>query len=117
MTIDEYISSQDPKIRPQLEQVCAAIRRVLPDTEERMSWGMPTWWKNHNIIHFAPAKHHIGIYPGPDAVGHFSSRLDAEGYRHSKGAIQIPYSDQLPLDFITEIAVWCLEHNSREADS
>jgi uncharacterized protein YdhG (YjbR/CyaY superfamily) len=25
---------------------------------------MPTFWKGQNIIHFAAAKKHIGLYPG-----------------------------------------------------
>lgn len=29
---------------------------------------MPTFWKRHNILHFAAAKKHIGLYPGPTAV-------------------------------------------------
>lgn len=32
---------------------------AIPDAEERLSWGMPTFWKGRNIIHFAPAKKHI----------------------------------------------------------
>lgn len=29
---------------------------------------MPTFWKRHNILHFAAVKKHIGLYPGPAAV-------------------------------------------------
>lgn len=73
---------------------------------------MPTWWKGHNIIHFAAAKKHIGIYPGPAAVEHFVGELTKCGLKFSKGAIQIPYGDPLPLDLIAKIARWCGEHNS-----
>ncbi|MGI6118720.1 MAG: DUF1905 domain-containing protein [Bilifractor sp.] len=108
--IDEYIASQDPSIRPQLNQVREAIRSQLPFAVEKISWGMPTWWDRHNLIHFAPAKKHIGIYPGPEAVNAFSDRLDELGYSHDKGTIRIPYSEPLPLDLISEIAAWCGEH-------
>lgn len=70
---------------------------------------MPTYWQDRNIIHFAAAKHHIGLYPGAAAVEHFSEALDAHRYKHSKGSIQIPYSDELPLELIAEIAAWCRE--------
>ena len=33
-------------------------------------------------------------------------------YRHSKGAIQIPYSGELPLELIAGIAAWCLDTGS-----
>ena len=52
-------------------------------------------------------KKHIGLYPGPEAVEHFSEKLDAHGFKHSKGSIQIPYSDELSLSLISAIAAWC----------
>ena len=82
-------------------------RIPLPDAEERISWSMPTYRKDHNIIHFAAQKKHIGLYPGPEAVAYFSGRLDQAGLLYSKGSIQIPYSDDLPLELIAEIADWC----------
>ena len=106
-TIDDYIFMQDEEIRNQLHQVRDAIRDELPNAKEKISWSMPTWWLGHNIIHFAAQKKHIGLYPGPEAVAFFSKKLDAYGYRYSKGTIQIPYSDDLPLHLISEIAGWC----------
>ena len=106
-TIDEYILSQDEGIRGQLQNIREAIRKELPDAEERISWSMPTWRKGHNIIHFAANKNHIGLYPGPEAVAFFKEKLDQAGCGYSKGSIQIPYSEDLPLDLISEIAAWC----------
>ena len=106
-TIDEYILSQDENIREQLESVRKSIREKLPDAEERISWSMPTFWKGNNIIHFAASKKHIGLYPGPETVACFAERLDEYGLRYSKGSIQIPYSDELPLKLVSEIAAWC----------
>lgn len=106
-TIDEYILAQDEDIRDKLQSVRKTIRAELPDATERISWAMPTWWQGHNIIHFAAQKKHIGLYPGPEAVVHFEKKLTACGCTYSKGAIQIPYSDHLPLELIAEIAAWC----------
>ena len=91
------------------------IREQLPFAEERISWSMPMWWKGRNIIHFAAAKRHIGIYPGPEAVEHFAGELTKRGLKFSKGAIQIPYGDNLPLDLIAEISRWCGKRNSEGA--
>ena len=110
MNIDEYISSQSPEIQPVLRSVRDTISSVLPFAEERMSWGMPTFWKNHNLIHFAPAKNHLGIYPGNEAVEVFKAELDERGLKYSKGAIRFPYGD-IDLEFIRRIAEWCGEHN------
>ena len=107
--IDEYILTQDEGIREHLQVVREAVRSVLPDATEKISWSMPTWWKGHNIIHFAAQKKHIGLYPGPEAVTHFAERLDRAGLKYNKGSIQIPYSDELPLELIEDIADWCRE--------
>ena len=72
---------------------------------QKISWSMPTYWKNRNLIQFAAAKKHIGLYPGPAAVEAFADRL--QGYKTSKGTIQLPYDKPLPLDLISEIAAWC----------
>ena len=92
--------------------VYETIRTVLPEAEERISWSMPTFWKGRNIIHFAAAKNHIGLYPGPEAVEMFADRLS--GYKTSKGAIQFPNNKELPLELIAEIALWSYKKNSRE---
>ena len=111
MTIQEYISGQDEAIQPRLIEVYNTIRAAIPEAEERISWGMPTFWKGRNIIHFAAAKKHIGIYPGPDAIVEFADQL-AE-YKTSKGAIQFPNNKPLPLELLASIARWCYEKNRK----
>ena len=88
-TIDEYINAQDEEFRSQLY----AVREAL----------------NRSLIHFAANKKHIGLYPGPEAVAHFAEKLDQAGCKCSKGSIRIPYSENLPLELISEIAEWCRE--------
>ena len=106
-TIEEYIEKQPEEVRPFLNQVRDALRKTLPDAKEKISWSMPTYWDGKNIIHFAGFKKHIGIYPGPQAVEYFAPKL--AGYKTSKGAIQFPYARPIPLELITEIALWCYE--------
>ena len=108
-TVEEYILMQDDKIRSQLQNVRQTLINRLPGAAEKISWSMPTYWKGHNIIHFAAQKKHIGLYPGPEAVEHFSEKLDQAGLKYSKGSIRIPYSEDLPLELIAEIADWCME--------
>lgn len=111
-TIDEYISAQPEEVRQYLKEVRDAIRAVLPEAEERISWSMPTFWKGYNIIQFAGFKNHVGLYPGPEAVLEFSKRL--EGYKTSKGTIQLPYGSPVPKELIADIAVWCYRTGKHE---
>ena len=101
----DCISNQADAIQPVLRQVYDTIHRVIPDAEEVISWQMPTWRRKTNLIHFAAMKKHLGLYPGPDAVEHFSQVLKERGYSFSKGAIRFPYGD-VPLDLIAEIAAY-----------
>lgn len=106
-TIDAYIAAQPENVQSLLNQVRDTLRAALPEAEERISWSMPTYWRRHNIIHFAAFKKHIGLYPGAKAIENFSGRLTE--YKTSKGAVQLPYSKPLPLQLIAEIAKWCYE--------
>ena len=112
MTITEFIALQnDPKIREILENVYKTIREAIPEAEECISWNMPTFKKGKNIIHFAPAKKHLGIYPGPEAIEAYAHKL--EDYSTSKGAIQFPYNKDVPYELIADIARWSYEHNAQ----
>lgn len=103
-TIDEYIGAQPEELRPLLQKIREVIRAAAPNTTEKISWQMPTFWQGENLIHFAAAKKHIGIYPGGEAVGVFAERL--QGYKTSKGAIQLPLDKEIDYDLIAEIARW-----------
>ena len=111
MTIDDYIDSRPESVRPALREIYSVISAALPEAEERMSWQMPTFWKNHNLIHFAAAKNHVGVYPGPGAVEAFKEELEEKKLKYSKGAIQFPYG-KLDLELIGRIAQWCGKNNA-----
>ena len=112
--IDEYIANQPAHLQVLLLNVRMSIKQALPDATEKISWQMPTFWRGRNLIHFAAQKNHLGIYPGAEAMAHFSPRLT--GYKTSKGAVQFPYksfgAEQLGL--IAEIATWCGKEYSKK---
>ena len=106
-TVDEYIQSQDERVRPKLEEVRIIIRNAIPDAEECISWSMPTYRKGRNLIHFAASKKHLGVYPGGEATTEFADEL--AGIDVSKGTIRLPYDKELPAELIGKIAEWCYE--------
>lgn len=89
-----------------LRHIRQVLRDALPEAEERISWSMPTYWKKHNILHFAASKEHIGFYPGPEAVIQFAEEL--RGYKTDKGTIRIPYG-KIDDALVEKIARWCWE--------
>lgn len=106
-TIDEYIASQKEEVRPKLNELRAILRAALPEAEERISWSMPTYWRGRNLIHFAAAKKHVGLYPGGEATAVFAEEL--KEYDTAKGTIRLPLDEDLPAEIITKIALWCME--------
>ncbi len=113
-TIDEYIALFPAEVRDILEQVRKTIRKAVPEAQEKISWQMPTFWQNENLLHFAAAKNHIGLYPGENAIRVFAGKLT--GYKTSKGAIQFPLSEPVPYDLIAEITRFRAKENKESKE-
>jgi len=104
-TIEQYIESFDNEKQNILWEVLRLLRHTAPpDTVETISYKMPTLRYNGNLIHFALFKNHLGVYPGPDAIIHFKSKLQI--YKTSKGAIQISLDKPLPKKLIEDIVLY-----------
>jgi uncharacterized protein YdhG (YjbR/CyaY superfamily) len=110
-TVEEYIEAQEETVRPRLREIRDILRKALPEAEECISWSMPTYRKERNIIHFAAAKKHIGIYPGGEATTVFAEEL--AGMDVSKGTIRLPHDQELPAALIDKIARWCYKEYSK----
>ena len=103
--IAEYISGFSDDRKMILEDLYQIIKKHVPkDTVEKISYGMPTFYYNGNLIHFALYKNHLGIYPGPDAIEVFQDQLTS--FKTSKGAIQIPLNQPLPGKLIADIIAY-----------
>jgi len=103
-TIDQYISEQSEEVQSILNKVRDTIRAAAPEATEKISWQMPTFWQNENLIHFAAFKKHISIFPGGEATTVFADKLTE--YKTAKGTIQLPLSKPIPYDLIEEITHW-----------
>lgn len=112
-TIDAYIAAAPPQVQPKLHRLRSLIREQAPRAQERISWGMPTFYLFGNLIHFAAHARHIGLYPGTGGVAAFAGRLT--GYKTSKGAIQLPLSKPLPEQLIRDIVRYRVSENLRDA--
>lgn len=110
-TIDEYIAQFSPEIQEKLQSLRKVIRETAPDAGEKISWAMPTFTLNGNLVHFAAHKNHIGFYPGPIGIEAFKESLT--DFKYSKGAVQFPYSKPLPFDLIREIVAFRVSENTK----
>ncbi len=110
-TIDEYIALCPEAHQPLLQAVRETIRDAAPDATEKISWQMPTFHQNGNLVHFALQSKHLGFYPGSSGVENFAEKL-AE-YKTSKGSIQFPLNKEIPFALIAEITRFRVEENTK----
>jgi uncharacterized protein YdhG (YjbR/CyaY superfamily) len=99
--VDEYIKAFPRPVREKLEALRSCIREAAPEATERISYGMPTFYLEGNLVHFAGFKGHIGFYPTPSGTSEFRERLAP--YKHAKGSVQFPLDEDLPLDLVRQI--------------
>jgi uncharacterized protein YdhG (YjbR/CyaY superfamily) len=97
-TIDEYIRIFPPDIQNILEQIREIIHEIVPEAEETIKYGIPTFTLNGNLVHFGAYQSHIGFYPTPSAIEAFEKELFP--YEHSKGTIRFPIDKPVPFDLL-----------------
>jgi uncharacterized protein YdhG (YjbR/CyaY superfamily) len=115
-TIDEYIAPFPEDVRAKLEEMRRTIREVAPEAEEAIKYGIPTFVLHGNLVHFGGFKNHVGFYHGATNVeAAFQEQLAR--YRKSKGTIQFPLGEPLPLPLIRQMVEFRVKENVEKAQS
>lgn len=114
-SIDEYIATFPPDIQKILEKIRAIVKAAAPEAQEKISYQMPTFFLNGNLVHFAAFKNHIGFYPTPSGIEKFKKEL--AGYQGAKGSVQFPLDEPIPYALISEIVKFRVKENSQAANT
>lgn len=102
-TIAQYIASFEDDTKTRLALLYKTIKNELPEADESISYGLPTFKiNNHPVIYFGGFSHHIGLYATPDGHAEFEEELSK--YKRGKGSVQFPDDRPLPLDLVRRIA-------------
>jgi uncharacterized protein YdhG (YjbR/CyaY superfamily) len=112
-SIDEYIQSFPKEIQKLLSEMRLAIRASAPEAIEKISYQIPTFYLNGNLVHFAAFKNHIGFYPTPSGISAFKDEL--KEYKSAKGSVQFPLNKPLPLDLIRRIVAFRVKENNQKS--
>jgi uncharacterized protein YdhG (YjbR/CyaY superfamily) len=110
-SIDTYIAQFPPEIQTLLVQMRQTIQKAAPNATEAMSYQIPTFKLNGNLVHFAGFKKHIGFYPGAAGIAAFQGEL--AGYKSAKGSVQFPLDKALPLALVGKIVKFRVEQELR----
>ena len=115
VTVDEYIASFPPEVQRTLEAVRAAIRAVVPGTEERISYGIPTFsFSGRYVVYFSGWKRHVSVYPIPDADPELARAI--KPYMAGKGTLKFALDKPIPIELIQRVAARLLEQRLARTD-
>ena len=109
-TIAAYIATFPNDTQAILTTLRATIRAAAPDAQETISYQMPTFNLNGNLVHFAAFENHIGFYPTPSGMEAFKKELSS--YKGAKGSVQFPLDQPMPLPLIRRIVEYRVKENS-----
>lgn len=112
-SVDEYISTFSGEIKEKLQEIRKCIQEVVPEAKEIISYQMPAYKKNGILVYFAGFKNHIGFFPTGSGVARFLDELN--DYKTSKGTIQFPLNQGLPLDLIRRITIFREQEDSMKS--
>lgn len=113
--VDEYIVSFPKEIQKLLQQVRITIKKVAPQAEEAISYGMPLFKLHGRLAYFAAHTNHIGLYPMASGITAFKKELSM--YKGAKGSVQFPFDKPLPISLITMIIKFRVAENEQKAQA
>jgi uncharacterized protein YdhG (YjbR/CyaY superfamily) len=112
-TVDEYIGYFPKNIAALLKKMRATIKKAAPEAVEGIGYNMPAYKLNGKpLVYFAGYEKHIGFYAIPTAHEKFKDEL--KKYKSSKGSVQFPVDEPLPLDLVTLMVKFRVEENSQK---
>ena len=103
-SIDDYIAQSPPEVKERLQEMRRVIHAAAPAATEAISYQMPTFKLNGNLVHFAAFKNHIGFYPTPSGIEAFNERLTP--YLGGKGTVKFPLDQPIPYDLVADIVAY-----------
>ena len=112
-TFEDYKSGYPLEIQRRIEEIRQAVKCVVPEAKERISYNMPSFWFHGNLLYYGAFKNHIGFYPASKTVFEkFKDELKI--YKQSgKGTVQFPYDKPIPIALIKKIAILRASENSK----
>ena len=101
-TVDDYIAGCAQEVRPILRKLRTTIRRAVPQAREFISYGMPAYKLDGDIMYFSAFKRHIGVFP--PVRGTPALVRAVKPYAGPKGNLKFQLGDRIPYALIARIA-------------
>jgi uncharacterized protein YdhG (YjbR/CyaY superfamily) len=101
--IDQYLDALDEPKRATLAQLRDTIVAIVPNAEQRISYGVPAFrLQGKTIAGFAAFNNHLSYLPHSGSViGQLAK--ETEGYTKTKGALHFPIDEPLPEELVKKL--------------
>jgi uncharacterized protein YdhG (YjbR/CyaY superfamily) len=96
--LDDYIAGFPDDVQKILEKIRKTIKKAAPRAQEKISYKMPAFALDGDLIYFAAFKKHIGIFPPVRGDAKLNKELSR--YRGEKGNLKFPLDEPIPYDLI-----------------
>ena len=101
--VREYLAALPPTSRRRMKEMRAIIKSIAPAAVETFSYRIPGFRLDGKVfVYYAAFREHTSLYPMGDRIrrAHAGS---LKGYRTSKGTIQFPLDQPLPVALVKRL--------------
>jgi uncharacterized protein YdhG (YjbR/CyaY superfamily) len=113
-TVDDYLASLSPEQRAVLGRVREVIREAAPEAEERISYRIPLYRQQGDVVGFAAFENHLSLFVTNSAVREeFADELAEFDVKHT--TVHFSVSKPLPDDLIRRIVRFRVAENEARA--
>lgn len=110
--VDDLVGQRPPAARLILDTLRRLVRDIAPEAQERVSYGMPSFFDHGVLIHFDAFKKHLGVYP---PVNDPALADEVAPFAGPKGNLQFPLDRPVPYELIGRIVASRLRANRGNA--
>jgi len=97
-SVEEYILSFDTKRQSKLSILRYIIHEEIPNVEEKLVMGIPTYYYHGKLFSFSGQIGHYYFYPGSSAIEKYSDDLD--GHIIGRNTLSFTYETPIPEEII-----------------
>lgn len=111
-SIDDYIAAFPPDVQAILQKIRTTVAKAIPKAQERISYRIPAFALDGDVIYFAAFKKHIGVFP---PVRDVKLKKEIARYAGPQGNLQFPLTERIPYALIGRIAQARAKENAARA--
>ncbi len=98
--VNEYLESITASQKAEFEKVRKAVQQLVPEAEEVISYGIPTFkYKKKPLLYFGAFKDHTSLFPTSDEMIKAIPELE----KHRAGKSTLRFAESIPEPLLKKI--------------